>query len=127
ASASLTARRPVAVMVAGSALAAAGTAIVAGAGGVPAGLAGLALAAAGTAALFPTLMSVLTATVPDEQRGTATSVVTTVAYLGFIAGPVYVGTWAGAVGLPGAMLAVAALAAGLALLSGAALRRIGPR
>jgi hypothetical protein len=126
ASASVAARRPAAVMMAGSALAAAGTAIVAGAGGVPAGLAGLALAAAGTAALFPTLMSVLTATVPDERRGTATSVVTTVAYLGFIAGPVYVGTWAGAVGLPGAMLAVAALAAGLALLAGAALRRISP-
>ena len=126
ASASLAARRPTAVMVAGSALAAAGTAIVAGAGGVPAGLAGLALAAAGTAALFPTLMSVLTATVPDERRGAATSVVTTVAYLGFIAGPVYVGTWAGAVGLPGAMLAVAGLAAGLAFLAGAALRGISP-
>jgi MFS family permease len=116
ASASLSARHPTAVMVAGSALAAAGTAIVAGAAGVPAGLAGLALAAAGIAALFPTLMSVLSATVHDERRGAATSVVTTVAYLGFLAGPVYVGTWAGAVGLPGAMLAVAALAAGLALL-----------
>jgi MFS family permease len=127
ASASLAARRPTAVMVAGSALAAVGTAIVAGAGGVPAGLAGLALAAAGTAALFPTLMSVLTATVPDQRRGAATSVVTTVAYLGFLAGPVYVGTWAGAVGLPGAMLAVAALAAGLAVLAGPALRGIGPR
>ena len=121
------ARRPVTVMVAGSALAAAGTAIVAAAGGVAAGLAGLALAAAGVAALFPTLMSVLTATVSDERRGTATSVVTTVAYLGFLAGPVYVGTWAGAVGLPGAMLAVAGLAAGLALLAGPALRGIGPR
>ena len=127
ASAALAARRPTAVMVAGSGLAAAGTAILAAAGGVPAGLAGLALAAAGIAALFPTLMSVLTATVPDERRGAATSVVTTVAYLGFLAGPVYVGTWAGAVGLPGAMLAVATLAAGLALLAGPALRRIRPR
>jgi MFS family permease len=71
-------------------------------------------------------MSVLTATVPDKRRGAATSVVTTVAYLGFLAGPVYVGTWAGAVGLPGAMLAVAGLAAGLALLAGAALRGISP-
>jgi MFS family permease len=112
--------------VAGSALAAAGTAIVAVASGVPAGLAGLALAAAGIAALFPTVMSVLTATAPDERRGAATSVVTTVAYLGFLAGPVYVGTWAGAVGLPGAMLAVAGLAVGLALLAGAALRGISP-
>jgi hypothetical protein len=69
---------------------------------------------------------VLTATVGDERRGAATSVVTTVAYLGFLAGPVYVGTWAGAVGLPGAMLAVAGLAAGLTLLAGPALRAIGP-
>jgi MFS family permease len=124
ATASLAARRPTAVIVAGSALAAAGTAIVAGARGVPVGLAGLAVAAAGIAALFPTLMSVLTATVGDERRGAATSVVTTVAYLGFLAGPVYVGTWAGAVGLPGAMLAVAGLAAGLALVAGPGLRGI---
>ena len=117
ASASLAARRPAAVIVAGSGLAAAGTAVVAGAGDVPAGLAGLALAAAGIATLFPTLMNVLATTAPDERRGAATSVVTTVAYLGFIAGPVYVGTWAGAVGLPGAMLAVAGLAAALALLA----------
>jgi MFS family permease len=125
ASARLAARHPTAIVVAGSALAAAGTAIVAGARGVPAGLAGLALAAAGTAGLFPTLISVLTAKVPDDRRGAATSVVTTVAYLGFLAGPVYVGTWAGIVGLPGAMLAVAALAAGLALLAGPGLRGLG--
>jgi Major Facilitator Superfamily len=123
ASAGVATRRPAVVMVAGAALGGTGTAIVAGAGGVAVGLAGLALAAAGVAALFPTLMSVLTATVPDERRGTATSVVTTVAYLGFIAGPVYVGAWAGAVGLPGAMLAVAGLAAVLAVLGGAALPR----
>jgi MFS family permease len=126
ASAGLAASRPAAVIVAGSVLAAAGTGIVAAAGGVPAGLAGLALAAAGIAALFPTLMSVLTENTPEKRRGAATTVVTTVAYLGFIAGPVYVGIWAGAVGLPGAMLAVAGIAAGLALLAGAALRGISP-
>jgi hypothetical protein len=63
--------------------------------------------------------------VSGERRGALTSVVTTVAYLGFIAGPGYVGLWAGAVGLPGATPAVAGLAAGLALLAGAALRRMG--
>jgi MFS family permease len=125
ASASLAERHPAGVVVTGSALAAAGTAIVALAAAVPVGLAGLALAAAGIAALFPTLVSVLTAMAPDERRGAATSAVTTVAYLGFLAGPVYVGTWAGAVGLPGAMVAVAGLAAGLALLAGTALRSIG--
>jgi MFS family permease len=124
ASAGLSARRPTAVIAAGAALAAAGTAILAAAGGLAVGLAGLALAAAGIAALFPTLISVLTARAPERRRGAATSVVTTVAYLGFIAGPVYVGTWAGAVGLPGAMVAVAGLAAGLAVLAGVALRGI---
>ena len=126
ASATLAARRPAAVVVAGSALAAAGTAIVAAASGVLTGLAGLALAAAGIAALFPTLMSVLTEWAPERRRGAATSVVTTVAYLGFVAGPVYVGAWAGAVGLPGAMLAVAGLAAVLAVLAVTALRGLGP-
>jgi MFS family permease len=121
-SAAPAARRPRLVMIAGAALAAAGTATLSAAGGVAAGLAALALAAAGTAALFPTLISVLTGTVADEGRSAATSVVTTVSYLGFIAGPVYVGAWAGAIGLPGAMLAVAALGAVLALLSRVALR-----
>jgi len=126
ASATIAARRPAAVIVTGSALATAGTAMVAAAGGVPAGLAGLALAAAGIAVLFPTLMSVMTERTPERRRGSATSVVTTVAYLGFIAGPVYVGTWAGAVGLRGAMLAVAGLAAGLVVLAAAALQGIRP-
>jgi hypothetical protein len=45
-----------------------------------------------------------------------------VAYLGFLAGPVYVGYWAQAAGLPGAMLAVSVLAGALALLTLPALR-----
>ncbi|MCW3050095.1 MAG: putative major facilitator superfamily transporter [Solirubrobacterales bacterium] len=50
--------------------------------------------------------------------------VTTVAYTGFLAGPVYVGRWAGAVGLPGAMLAVAGLAVAFALLAWPTLRAV---
>jgi MFS family permease len=73
--------------------------------------------------LFPTLMVVLTARVPDRLRGTATSTVTTIAYLGFIAGPAYVGAWADAVGLPDAMLAVAAPALVLATLAAVSVRR----
>jgi MFS family permease len=120
------AARPTAVMVGGSLLAAGGTAVLSAAANVPTGLLGLALAAAGTAVLFPTLLNVLTARVDDGVRGSATSVVTTVSYLGFLAGPVYVGRWADAVGLSGAMLAVAALAVGLALLGAAALPRLPP-
>jgi predicted MFS family arabinose efflux permease len=118
----VSARRPRAVLVGGAVVAGAGTALVAAADTLAVALAGLALAAAGTAVLFPTLMVVLTAQVPDRVRGTATSVVTTIAYLGFIAGPAYVGAWGDAVGLPGAMLAVAALALVLATLAAVSVR-----
>lgn len=109
------------VVVAGAATAAAGSVLMAAATTIPMALAGLALAAAGTAVLFPTLLGIVTAGVDDSARGAATSVVTTVAYLGFLAGPAYVGAWAAATGLPGAMLAVAGLGAGLALLAGPSL------
>jgi MFS family permease len=108
--------------VGGAAAAGVGTALVAAAGTLAVALIGLALAAAGTGVLFPTLIVVLTARVADPVRGVATSTVTTVAYLGFVAGPVYVGAWADAVGLPGAMLAVAALAVLLATLVAAGAR-----
>jgi predicted MFS family arabinose efflux permease len=119
---SLTGRRPRLVLVGGAVLAGVGTALVAATSTLAVALAGLALAAAGTAVLFPTLIVVLTAQVSDRVRGTATSAVTTVSYLGFIAGPAYVGVWADAVGLPSAMLAVAALALVLATLAAATVR-----
>jgi MFS family permease len=112
------------VLIAGAVAAAAGTVVVAGAPDVSIALTGLALAAAGTAVLYPTLLGLVAGQVDESARGTATSIVATVAYLGFLAGPVYVGRWAAAVGLPGAMVAVAALAAGLALVTWPALRTI---
>jgi hypothetical protein len=112
---------PTAVLIGGAAAAAAGTTVLAAATSLAIALIGLSLAAAGTAVLFPTLISLLAAHVEDAARGAATSVVTTVAYTGFLAGPVYVGAWAGSVALPGAMLAVAGLAAALALLAWPAL------
>jgi MFS family permease len=113
------------VLLAGALAAAAGAALIAAAPTlVIAGL-GLALAAAGTAVLFPTLLGVVSRNVDESRRGRATSVVTTVSYLGFLVGPVYVGLWADAVGLRGAMVAVAALAAGLFVLTPALLRRSG--
>jgi hypothetical protein len=115
-------RHPRLLFVGGALVAGAGTALLAAAGALVVALLGLALAAAGTAVLFPTLIVLMTARVPDRVRGSATSTVTTVSYLGFLAGPAYVGAWAGGVGLPGAMLAVAALAALLATLAAAGLR-----
>ena len=119
---SLSTRRPTLVLVAGASIAAAATALVGVAPTVATALLGLALAAAGTGVLFPTLLGVLTAHVSEDARGAATSKITVVAYLGFLAGPVYVGRWAAAAELPAALLALAALAAVLAVLVAQGLR-----
>jgi len=105
------------VLLAGAAAAATGTAVIAAAPTLFVAALGLATAAAGTAVLFPTLVGIVSRSVDESYRGRATSIVTTVSYLGFIAGPVYVGLWSDAVGLRGAMLAVAALGATLLLLT----------
>ncbi|MFI0446399.1 MFS transporter [Actinomadura sp. 6N118] len=113
------------VLLAGAMTAAAGTALIAITPTLLVAGLGLAAAAAGTAVLFPTLLSVVSQNVDESRRGRATSVVTTVSYLGFLVGPVYVGVWADAVGLRGAMVAVAALAVGLFVLTPALLRLSG--
>ncbi|MGV9536842.1 MFS transporter [Streptosporangium sandarakinum] len=119
--------RAATVLVCGAVTAAAGSAAVAVAPSAPVALAGLVLAAAGTAVLFPTLLAAANDGVGHAVRGRATSVVTGVAYLGFLAGPVYVGWWADATGLPGAMGAVAALSLALALAAWPVLRVVrGP-
>ncbi|ALG10666.1 hypothetical protein AOZ06_30590 [Kibdelosporangium phytohabitans] len=102
-----------AVLLIGAATAATGTVVIAAASTLFVAALGLATAAAGTAVLFPTIVSVVSRNVDESRRGRATSVVTTVAYLGFLLGPVYVGAWAEAVGMRGAMLAVAALSVAL--------------
>jgi MFS family permease len=122
--AGISTRRPAAVLLGGCLLATAGTTALASATSVGLGLLALAVAATGTAVLFPTLLSVLSSRVPEGVRGAATSVVATIAYLGFLAGPVYVGRWADAVELPGAMLALAALAATLAVLAPISVHRL---
>jgi MFS family permease len=105
------------VLVAGALVAAVGAVVLARAPSVPVALAGLILAAAGTAALFPTLLSIVSRNVVESSRGRATSIVTVVSYTGFLLGPVYVGLWASAAGLRGAMIAVAALGVVLAALT----------
>ncbi|MGI8694496.1 MAG: hypothetical protein ACR2JK_16610 [Geodermatophilaceae bacterium] len=115
------------VLVVGGSVAAAGTALVAAATTVPIALIGLAAAAAGTAVLFPTLLVAATAQIPDRLNGTVTSAITTLAYLGFLAGPVYVGWWSQARGLPAAMAAVAALPAVFVLAAVPATRVIARR
>lgn len=113
------------VLLTGALTASAGAVVIAAAPTLLISGLGLAAAAAGTAVLFPTLLGVASRNVDESRRGRATSVVTTVSYLGFLLGPVYVGLWADAVGLRGAMLAVAALGAGLFVLAPALLRLSG--
>ena len=86
---------------------------------------GLALAAAGTAVLFPMILSVVSARTNAANRGRAISTVSTVAYLGFLLGPPYVGFFSDAAGLRAAMLAVAVL--GVLLLLFTPLITPGPR
>jgi predicted MFS family arabinose efflux permease len=112
------------LLVGGAIAAAAGTLLLASAGSLPVALVGLALAATGTSVLFPTLLSRSMRDVPEGSRGRATSVISTTAYLGFVLGPAYVGVLAGAVGLRGAMVGVAAIAAGFAILAPAATRLV---
>jgi MFS family permease len=113
------------VLLAGGSAAAAGAALIAAAPTLLVAGSGLAVAAAGTAVLFPTLIGVVSRAVDESRRGRAISIVTTVSYLGFLVGPVYVGLWADAVGLRGAMLAVAALGVGLCFLTPVLLRMSG--
>jgi MFS family permease len=118
-------RRATVVIVAGSSAAMLGAVLLAVASDLTVAALGLAVAAAGTGVLFPTLMRIVSRSVDTQGRGRATSVVTSVSYLGFLLGPVYVGAWADATGLRAAMLAVAALAAALAVSARALLRRVG--
>ncbi|WP_314650332.1 MFS transporter [uncultured Microbacterium sp.] len=121
----LPARHARAVVVCGSLVATAGAGLLAGAPTLPVALVALALAAAGTAVLFPTLLGVVSRAVPEHRRGRTTSLVTTVAYTGFLAGPPFVGLLADAAGLRAAMIAVAGLTAVLAGLAPFVLRRSG--
>lgn len=113
------------VLLAGALGSAAGAATIAAAPNLFVAALGLALAAAGTAVLFPTLLGIVPRNVDETHRGRATSIVTTVSYLGFLLGPVYVGLLADATGLRGAMAAVAALAVALFILTPALLRLSG--
>jgi MFS family permease len=118
-------RHAMTLILCGGSAAAAGTALIAVSPDLPVATLGLAVAAGGTALLFPTLMRLVSRSVEPARRGRATSLVTTISYLGFLLGPVYVGEWADATGLRGAMVAVAALAAVLVLSARTLIRRAG--
>lgn len=113
------------VLLSGAATAAAGALIIATAPTLLVAALGLIVAGAGTAVLFPTLLGIVSRNVEESRRGRATSAVTVVSYLGFLLGPVYVGLWADAIDLRAAMIAVAALAGALFILTPMLLRLSG--
>jgi MFS family permease len=110
---------------AGAVTAATGALVLAGAPNFLIAVIGLVLAGFGTAVLFPTLLGIVSRNVDEDRRGRATSLVTTVSYLGFLLGPVYVGGWAAVGGLRTAMVAISGLAVALLLLAPPLLRLSG--
>jgi MFS family permease len=111
AAAAITVRHPIATLAVATVIATMGGVLTAFAPTLPLALAGIVVAAAGTSMLFPTLLSYGLRPVPDGSRGRATSVISTIAYLGFLAGPAYFGLLADAAGVQKAFLGIAALTA----------------
>ena len=97
------------ILILGSITAAVGALVIAMSPTLPIAILGLIVAAAGTAALYPTMLSLISRGVDEAYRDRATAIVTTVSYIGFLLGPVYVGLWSEATGLRGALVAVAGL------------------
>ncbi|MEO6867694.1 MAG: MFS transporter [Gaiellales bacterium] len=118
-------KHPRVVLMAGGAAAAIGSSIIAISHGLIVFGIGLIIAGAGAAILFPTVLGIVARDVDEDRRGRATSLVTTVSYLGFLLAPAYVGLWASAFDLRVAMVAVAALGALLYLLATPLLGRSG--
>ncbi len=119
--------RPVQLLVAGGLIAAVGSLAAAVAGNPWAALAGIAVAGLGTSVCAPTIIGMTGAWAGPERRAGAISIVTTIAYLGFLVGPAAVGAVSSAWSLPIALGAVAVLAVIVAALAPLAARVAGPR
>jgi fucose permease len=105
------------LLASGAAIGSAGTLLAALADSVPVALAGIAVAGLGTSVCAPTLLGLAGRLVAPDQRGSAVSAVTTLAYTGFLIGPAAVGLVAGATSLSAALAGVAGAAALLAALA----------
>ncbi len=115
--------RPVQLLVAGGALAAAGSIAAAAAGSAWLALIGIAVAGLGTSVCAPTIIGMAGAWAGPERRAGAISTVTTIAYLGFLLGPAAVGAASSVWSLPVALGGVAVLALLVAALGQVAARQ----
>jgi MFS family permease len=98
------------LLAGGAVTAGAGLALAAAAPAAPLALLGFALGGAGVSVAAPTLFGAAGRGAPAAERGSALASVTTISYLGFVAGPPLVGAVSGAFDLR----------AGIALLAGCA-------
>ena len=112
----------VTLLRAGAALGAAGTLLAALAPVAALALVGVAVAGGGVSICAPILFSLAGRSADEAVRGAAVSIVTTIAYLGFLVGPAVVGLAADAATLEASLAAVAAVALTLAALSPSAAR-----
>lgn len=106
-----------AILALGASIGAAGTLLGALAPGRGLALVGVGIAGLGTSVCAPTLFSLAGRSARPENRASAVSAVTTLAYLGFVLGPAAVGLAAEATSLRAALAGVAVLAALLACAS----------
>jgi MFS family permease len=98
------------VLIGGAFIAAGGSAVAAVAPSIPVALAGILVAGAGCSVLAPTVISVTGRAASPNERATVVGSVTTLMYLGFLAGPAAVGGLAQLQTLRFSLGAVAALA-----------------
>jgi MFS family permease len=104
----------------GAAAGATGTVVAALAPAAPLALAGIAVAGAGISICAPILFSLAGRNADEAVRGAAVSVVTTIAYLGFLVGPAVVGLLADATTLRASLAGAGAVALLLGVLAGRA-------
>ena len=83
------------------------------------------MAGAGISICAPVLFSLAGRSADEALRGAAVSIVTTIAYLGFLVGPAAVGLLASAATLETSLAAVAGVAVALAILAPASAPRSG--
>jgi MFS family permease len=103
-----------ALVAAGAAAAACGVLVAAAAGSAPLALVGFALGGAGISVAAPVFFGAPAYLAGAAARGGAVATVTTISYLGFLAGPALMGGVGGALGLRAIWLVLAGVAATLA-------------
>jgi MFS family permease len=114
------------LLAAGAALAGVGLVVACSAPSIPVALVGFVLGGAGISVAAPTLFGAAGRGADETERGSAVASVTTVSYLGFLAGPPLIGAVSGAFDLRVGLAMLAGIAAVLSLASASLTRNALP-